>query len=332
MPPSNCSGLIYRGFFELCLGETDAGREDQDLAAALGLSSDIDPIVGAILYCNILWACRNFGDWARANQWSLSYQRWSQACGLDFSGSCRLHRAEVLGLQGTLGEAEALVRASLEQLAYDAPWATGDALRVLGDIHLAAGDLDSAERAYRDAYAIGWDPQPGFAMLQLERGEDEAAYLGLERSLTGRGWPTLQRRGLLLASLARVAARTGREERATEIVTELETQPRRWPMPSIRALTAEAKAELFLREGKQAEASREYQSAFALWDEVGSPINAAAARLALATLLVESRDFAGAELELQTVRQIAARVDSRRLHDRSAQLEAAIARGRNQAA
>ena len=72
-------GLIYRGFFELCLGETDAGREDQDLAAALGLSSDIDPIVGAILYCNILWACRNFGDWARANQWSLSYQRWSQA-------------------------------------------------------------------------------------------------------------------------------------------------------------------------------------------------------------------------------------------------------------
>ena len=199
------------------------------------------------------------------------------------------------------------MRASLEQLAYDAPWATGDALRVLGDIHLAAGDLDSAERAYRDAYTIGWDPQPGFAMLQLERGEDEAAYLGLERSLIGRGWPTLQRRGLLLASLARVAARTGREERATEIVTELETQPRRWPMPSIRALTAEAKAELFLREGKQAEASREYQSAFALWDEVGSPINAAAARLALATLLVESRDFAGAELELQTVRQIAAR-------------------------
>jgi hypothetical protein len=53
-------------------------------------------------------------------------------------------------------------------------------------------------------------------------------------------------------------------------------------MPSIRALTAEAKAELFLREGKQAEASREYQFAFALWDEVSSPINAAAARLACA--------------------------------------------------
>src|SRR5262249_9633940 len=32
-------GLIYRGFFKLCLGETESGTEDQDLAAALGLSS-----------------------------------------------------------------------------------------------------------------------------------------------------------------------------------------------------------------------------------------------------------------------------------------------------
>ncbi len=325
-------GLIYRGFFKLCLGETDAGRDDQDLAAALGLSSDIDPIVGGILYCNILWACRNFGDWARANQWTLSYQRWSLDSGLDFSGSCRLHRAEVLGLHGTLKEAEALVRASLDQLASDAPWATGDALRVLGDIHLAAGDLDEAEKAYRDAHAIGWDPQPGFAMLQLERGEEEAAYLGLERSLIGRGWPTLQRRGLLLATLAKVAARTGRKDRAMEIVTELETQPRRWPMPSIRALTAEAKAELFLREGRQAEAARELQSALASWNEVDSAINAAGARLALAGVLAEAGDLAGAELELRAARQVAAKVDSRRLLDRSDQLDAAIAAARSQMA
>ena len=90
-------GLIYRGFYELCLGETDKGVDDQNVAAALGLSSDIDPVVGGILYCNILWACRNFGDWTRANQWSISYDRWCRSCGLDsLTGSCRLHRAEVL--------------------------------------------------------------------------------------------------------------------------------------------------------------------------------------------------------------------------------------------
>ena len=117
-PVVDPSAWTYRGFYNLCLGETDKGVEDQNLAAALGLSSDVDPVVGGTIYCNILWACRNFADWARANQWSVNYDRWCRSCGLDnLTGSCRLHRAEVLGIQGTLAEAEALVRTALDQLA-----------------------------------------------------------------------------------------------------------------------------------------------------------------------------------------------------------------------
>jgi tetratricopeptide (TPR) repeat protein len=316
-------GLVYRGFFKLCLGETDAGLEDQDFAAALGLSSDVDPIVGGILYCNVLWACRNFGDWTRANQWTLGYERWCKDCGLeDLSGSCRLHRAEVLGVHGTLKEAEALIRTALDQLALDAPWATGDGWRVLGDIHRAAGDLAQAEAAYRASHAVGWDPQPGLALLQLDQGQAEAAYSALERSLHGTGWPTLQRRGLFLATLAKVAALTGRTARAEEIIAELETQPRRWPMPSIRALTAEARAELLTRQGRPGEAVRELQGACSLWNEVGSAINAADVRLSLAALLIELGDHAGAELELNTVQSIARRVASSRLLRRYEQLKA----------
>lgn len=319
-------GLIYRGFFKLCLGETKSGEEDQDFAAALGLSSDIDPIVGGILYCNILWACRNFGDWARANQWTLGYESWCKGHGLeDLSGSCRLHRAEVLGVHGTLKEAEALVRAALEQLALDAPWATGDALRVLGDIHLSAGDLAEAEAAYRASHAAGWDPQPGLALLQLEQGQAEAAFASLERSLVGNGWPTLQRNGLILATLAKVAARTGRPERAKEVIAELEKQPQRWPMASIRALTAVAKAELFTREDRLAEAARELQVACARWNEIGSPINAADARLSLAVLLIQLGDHTGAELELGTVLAVARKVDSPRLLRRCDELRTLLA-------
>ena len=318
-------GLVYRGFFKLCLGETGSGLEDQDFAAALGLSSDIDPVVGGILYCNILWACRNFGDWTRADQWTLGYERWCSACGLEnHTGSCRLHRAEVLGVQGTLKQAEKMVRDALDQLAVDAPWATGDALRVLGDIHLAAGDLAEAEAAYRAAHAVGWDPQPGFALLQLKQGQAEAAYRGLERSLLGTGWPALQRRGLLLATLAKVAARTGRSERAKEIIAELETQPRRWPMASIRALTAEAKAELFIGDDRPGEAVRELQIACSLWNEIGSAINAADAGLSLATLLAQLDDDIGAELELGTVQSIARKVDSPRLLRRGEELKALL--------
>ena len=319
-------GLIYRGFFKLCLGETKSGQEDQDFAAALGLSSDVDPIVGGILYCNILWACRNFGDWTRANQWTLGYEDWCRGHGLeDMSGSCRLHRAEALGIHGTLREAEALVRTALEQLALDAPWATGDALRVLGDIHLAAGDFAEAETAYRASHAAGWDPQPGLALLQLEQGQAEAAFSALERSLVGNGWPTLQRRALVLATLAKVAARTDRLERAKAVIAELESDPQRWPMASIRALTAEAKAELFIRENRLAEAVRELQIACSRWNEIGSPINVADARLSLAALLMQLGDRTGAELELGTVVSIATKVDSPRLMRRYEELMALLA-------
>jgi DNA-binding winged helix-turn-helix (wHTH) protein len=325
-------GLIYRGFFKLCLGETKSGLEDQDFAAALGLSSDVDPVVGGILYCNVLWACRNFGDWARANQWTLGYEDWCRGHGLeDLSGSCRLHRAEVLGVHGTLKEAEALVRAALDQLALDAPWATGDALRVLGDIHLAAGDLAEAETAYRASHAAGWDPQPGLALLQLEQGQAEAAFAALERSLIGAAWPTLQRRGLVLATLAKVAARTDRPGRAREAIAELETQPQRWPMASIRALTAEAKAELFTREGRLAEAVGELQAACSRWSEIGSAINAANARLSLAALLIQLGDRIGAELELGTVLTVAKKVDSPRIMRRYEELKGQLAGAKREA-
>lgn len=322
-------GLVYRGFFKLCLGETKAGLEDQDFAAALGLSSDIDPIVGGILYCNILWACRTYGDWARADQWTTGYERWCHDCGLgDMTGSCRLHRAEVMAVHGTLKEAEKIMRTALDQLELDAPWAKGDALRVLGDIHLAAGDLAQAEAAYRSAHEVGWDPQPGYALLQLEQGNAEAAFRSLERSLLGTAWPTQQRRGLLLATLAKAAARTDRTARAKEIVAELEADPRRWPIASIRALTAEARAEISLKEDRLYDAVRELQAACSLWNEIGSVINAADTRLTLAALLLQLDDCAGAELELGTARSIARKVDSPRLISRCATIETALRKKR----
>jgi tetratricopeptide (TPR) repeat protein len=231
-----------------------------------------------------------------------------------------------------LKEAERLVRAALDQLALDAPWAMGDALRVLGDIHLAAGDLAEAEADYRAAHAAGWDPQPGLALLQLEQGHAEAAFSALERSLIGTSWPTLQRRGLILATLAKVAARTDRLERAREVIAELETQPQRWPMASIRALTAEAKAELFIREDRSAEAVAELQVACSRWNEIGSAINAADARLSLADLLIRLDDHTGAELELGTVLAVARKVDSPRLLWRCEELQALLAGATKKAA
>jgi DNA-binding winged helix-turn-helix (wHTH) protein/tetratricopeptide (TPR) repeat protein len=309
-------GLVYRGFYRLSLGDTSAGLADQDHAAALALSSKVDPITGGVLYCNILWACRTFGDWARANQWTLGYQEFCAASRMGFSGSCQLHRAEVLGIRGSLQEALTRINDSLARLKDDAPWALGDAFRVLGDIQSAIGDSDAALGAYEKAYALGWNPEPGHALLLLDRGEPEAAYASLERSLIGQSWWTLQRQGMLLAHLALVAAHAGRHEKARALINDLAGQGERWPMPSIRALTNEASALLAQADGDSHEALRHLHLARQLWSSVESRLNATRLRLQIAALQLELKDLRGAATEIRAASATAEELGSEKLHQK----------------
>jgi tetratricopeptide (TPR) repeat protein len=318
--------LAYRGFYRLSLGDTRGGFADQDHAAIIALSNNVDPITGGTLYCNILWACRMFGDWARADQWTLSYQKFCTDSRMELSGACQLHRSEVLGIKGSLPEALSRVQDALDRLSNDAPWSRGDAHRVLGDIHAAIGDDEAALEAYDKAYALGWCPEPGRAMLLLERGEAEAAYASLERSLIGQGWWTLQRRGILLAHLALAAARTGRHERAAALIAGLTGDTQRWPMPSIRALTNEARAVLALARSHHDEAIRFLHLSRQLWSSVDGRVHAARLRLQIATLLLDAGDMRGAGVETQAAQMAADGLQSGKLQRAGKELQHRITR------
>lgn len=318
-------GLMYRGFYKLSLGDTTGGLSDQDHAAAFSLSHRIDPITGGVLYCNILWACRSSGDWSRASQWTLGYQQFSSASRMDFSGSCRLHRAEYLGVHGSLSDALAYVADAISRLPQDAPWALGDAYRVLGDIHNYIGDADAAISAYDKSYALGWSPEPGYAMLLLERGEGEAAYASLERSLIGRGWWTLQRQGIILAHLALVAAHIGRIEKAQSLIQDLGSRLESWPMPSIRALTSEAAGTLALKQGQTSDALRHFHLARQLWSSIDSRPNAARLRLRIAELLLDTGDRRGASVEVFAASSVADELGSTKIGARCEALRKLLA-------
>ena len=305
--------LMYRGFFKLSLGDTSGGLADQDHAAALSLSSKVDPVTGGTLYCNILWACRTFGDWARASQWTSGYRQFCTDSGMQFSGSCQLHHAEVLGVHGSLRDALANINHSVSLLANDAPWALGDAHRVLADIQAALGDTDAARATYEKAYALGWNPEPGYALLLLELGEPEAAYAALERSLIDKSWWTLQRHGMLFAHLALVAAHAGRYEKAQALIDDLASQQDRWPMASIRALTNEAAAVLARKRGNGDEALRRLHLARQLWTSIDSRLNAAKLRLQVADLQLELGDSNGAATEMRAALAVADELDSEKL-------------------
>jgi DNA-binding winged helix-turn-helix (wHTH) protein len=298
-PDLEALGLNYQALVHLALGDMTRGVPLQDEAAAAVLSGQVGPFAGGIVFCGLIWGCVNRADWRRANQWTDNFDRWMERHGVEpFPGLCRLHRAEILTMRGELAKAERVLMALREQLASTAPYAEGDCYRVLGDVRMARGDLDGADEAFRRAYELGWDPQPGRAMLQVQQGKAEQALRALELSLESRSWPSRQRRLLLLAHLVVVAVAAGQLDRARSALAELEADPALREAPALEALVMRARAELALAEGRRTEAIAALRRAAALWRDVGSPFAEGSLRMRLTELLRADGDLETADLEL----------------------------------
>jgi DNA-binding winged helix-turn-helix (wHTH) protein/Tfp pilus assembly protein PilF len=290
-------GLVYRGFALLALGDLPGGSTLLDEAGATILAGGVDPWIAGLVFCGIILGCMNAGDLRRAAEWTEQFTRWCAAGSVaGYPGVCRLHRAEVLVLRGELAAAEQEAAAACDLIARSLPWAEGDAHRVLGEIRLAAGNLEGAEEYFRRAHQLGWDPQPGYALLLVAQGRGEAALRALERTLDDPGW-VRQRRGILLANLALVAAYVGDRERAATALAELDDSPDLAQPPLVAATTAQARGELRWCEGRLREAAAHLREAARLWHELQSPLNGAGCRLRLAGCLAADGDRDGAELE-----------------------------------
>ena len=61
------------------------------------------------------------------------------------------------------------------------------------------GDLAGAEAAFERAHELGFEPQPGLALLRLAQGKVEAAVAALRVAITGTSGSRLHRTRLLWA-------------------------------------------------------------------------------------------------------------------------------------
>jgi DNA-binding winged helix-turn-helix (wHTH) protein/ATP/maltotriose-dependent transcriptional regulator MalT len=322
-----CLGLTYRGHGLMSRGDIAKGLAQHDEAAAMIRLGGVCPWAAGWSLCSILYAARYRNDWLRAAQFAQAYEQWSRASRMPaFPGTCQLHRAAVLNVQGELEQAAAEVRSAAALLAQAAPWAEGDAYCVLGDIQLSVGDLVDAEASYRQAHALGWDPQPGLARLHLLTGRAAEAQRGLERALDAPDFTLRERRAQLLCLLVHAAVAAGDVPRAREAMRSLDGETRRLDNESLSAMHSAAQAELALADGDTKLAALKLRQAIRDWHEVGSPISEAEARLSLAECLLSDGDPGAAELELhalQTQLAPAARAHRARLDALRARLRSA---------
>jgi len=318
-------GKLYWGAALQSNGETRRGIELQDEAAAAVVSGSVSPLIGGIIYCGLLSGCCNAGDFQRATQWTDSFTRWCERSNLRlFHGSCLLHRAEVFAARGELSRAHSEIVNGDELLRVTTPWAVGDAQRLLGDVHLARGEFEQAETAYRAAREHGWDPYPGYAMLLHYRGQSAAAIRGLQRATEATHWVAGERRANYLAHIVTIAALSGAIDCAVETLALLDEHPEAWSVGVVRANVTGARGELAFARGDFNDAIRLFRQAIEVLKQLNAPVDIANLRLRLAASLTKTGEHEEAQIELAAARKAFERAGAHFYVEQCAALNAAL--------
>lgn len=292
-------GLVLWGIGLQASGDAAAGMALQDEAAAAVLAGNVSPLIGGIVYCGVISSCCNMEDWQRAEQWTESFTRWCERCQIDtFAGACLIHRAEVFAVSGRLALASDAITRADPLIRAGAPWALGDAFRLMGDLHLARGEEDAAEKSYLHAYQHGWNPYPGYAILLHQRGRSDEAVKGLKRAATLTNWVAGERRARYLAHASQIASLAGQLDEARWFLDTLDHDRGTWESGAVAGQVHRARAELAWAMGKQDEALVYFTRSAAALKHRHAVMDAALLRMRLGEILSMRGEQATAAMEL----------------------------------
>ena len=224
---------------------------------------------------------------------------------VSFTGTCLVHRAEILQLHGDWREALEEARRARErcEAAQNAPVAAL-ALYRQGELHRLRGDFDAAEDAYRDASRGGCEPQPGFALLRLAQGNVETAVAAIRRLLAETADP-VRRAGLLPAAVEILLA-AGDLAAAHAARDELVALAERGGM--LGALADHSRGAVELAAGDPHAALVSLRRAAQAWLELDAPYDAARTRELVSEACRAVGDADTATLELDAARETFARL------------------------
>lgn len=312
-------GVLGRGRALVKRGQVREGMSVLDEAMLEAVSGRLDPAWAGAIYCHLMDVCHELADVRRAAEWTDATHRWCEAIpdANLYPGICRVHRAQVMQVQGDWDQAESEAsRACSDMLAVHVGTAAGGQYE-LGEIRRLRGDLMGAEAAFKRAHELGRDPQPGLALVRLAQGRVDLAVASVRAALIATS-DTLARARMCIAHVE-ISLAAGDLDNAHAAADELEATADRFSSPGLQAAAKEARGALLLAEGRESEALVQLRDACHRWQAIEAPYEAARTRLLLADACAAVGDSDAALLELDAAEAVFQRLGANRDVDRVAE-------------
>ena len=331
LDPAACAlGRVAEARLVILDGDVEQGLALLDEVGVATVSGDLDPLSTGVVYCELVCALQGLAQYDMAEEWTEAMERWCKTNAIgSLHGRCRVHRAEILRLRGSCGEAEIEALGACEELRPYLRREMGWPLTELGRIRLRTRDIEGAEDALLAAHSAGWDAQPGLALVRLAQGDAATAASSIRDALEHPAQvPFKERppdselqRAPLLEAQVEIEIAAGDIARARSAADELTRVAARFESKALVAGATHAHGRVRLAEGDPADAERLCAEATRLWSEIGAPYEAALARTGLADALRASGRDHRAALELQAARTVLDRIEAGRTTQETAPVD-----------
>jgi class 3 adenylate cyclase len=293
-------GIAMQGVTLVFGDQIDPGMTLLEEATVGAVSGELGPFATGVIYCMMITASSQLADWQRAGQWTEAAKRWCERQAINgFPGVCRVHRAEIMRLRGSLSEAAEEARLAAVELSSFNLLFTAFAFKELGEVRLRMGETDAAEDAFRQAHEMGVTPQPGLALVQLQRGKPDAAARALRRALADETSAPLDR-AKLLPTQVEVALIVGDVQTAHGAATELNQIATAYESPALQAQALSSTAAVQRADGALDQAEQAARRAVRIFQETDLTYEAARTSLLLGQVYAAQGDTDGAQFEISS--------------------------------
>lgn len=294
------AGMVGEGMAMVRRGEVRAGLALLDEAMLPVAAGEVSPDWAGNLYCQLMGICHELADIPRARVWTEATERWCDrfTSAVMFAGVCRMHRAQLLQIQGDWDRAEDEARQVCHDLADMNMFAVAESHYQIGEIRRLRHDLPGAENAYRTAHEMGREPQPGLALLRMAQARVDAATASIRGALVSHSkGPFVRAR--LLAAQVEIALAAGDMATADEAAADLEQIASAFASPGLEASAAQARGAVLVASERHVEALPFLREAIRGWQELDAPYDAARSRVLAARAAQGLGDKDAADLDLE---------------------------------